>query len=118
MSLRYAAFQSATILTTTGYVTTDYALWPEAAKVVLFALMFVGGCSGSTGGSIKVIRVITLAKLAYHEMKYLARPNRVFRLSIGGAPVKKGVVYTIAGFFFLYILLLLVVTITAAIASS
>ena len=114
MSLRFASFQSATILTTTGYVTTDYALWPEAAKIVLFALMFVGGCSGSTGGSIKVIRIVTLAKLAYHEMKYLAHPNKVFRMRIGGEPVKKSVVYTVAGFFFLYILLLLVVAIVAA----
>ena len=114
MSLRFASFQSATILTTTGYVTTDYALWPEAAQIVLFGLMFVGGCSGSTGGSIKVIRIVTLAKLAVHEMKYLAHPNKVFRIRIGGDVVKKGIVYTIAAFFFLYIALLVLIAIVAA----
>ena len=56
-SLRYASFQAATILTTTGYVTTDYELWPQFAQIVLFALMFIGGCSGSTGGGIKVVRI-------------------------------------------------------------
>jgi trk system potassium uptake protein len=117
-SLRYAAFQSATVLTTTGYVTADYSLWPEAAKIILFALMFVGGCSGSTGGSIKVIRIVTLAKLATNEMKYLAHPKGVFRIMIGGEPVKKGIVYTIAGFFTLYITLLLITSIVAATAGA
>ncbi len=113
-SLRYASFQSATVLTTTGYVTADYALWPEATKIVLFALMFVGGCSGSTGGGIKVIRVVTMGKLALNEMKYLAHPHKVFRMRMGGATVKKGAVYTVAGFFFLYIALLVVTAIVAA----
>jgi len=115
-SLRFASFQSATVLTTTGYATADWALWPEAAKMVLFALMFVGGCSGSTGGGIKVIRIVTMAKLALHEMKYLAHPNKVFRIRIGGAVIKKGIVYTISGFFFLYIALLVITAIVAATA--
>lgn len=113
VSLRYASFQSATILTTTGYVTTDYALWPESAKGILFALMFIGGCSGSTGGGIKVIRIVTLIKLAIHEMKQLAYPNHVFRLSLGGETIERGVVRTIAVFFFLYVALLVFVTVVA-----
>ena len=113
-SLRYASFQAASILTTTGFATADYAAWPEAVKIVLFALMFIGGCSGSTGGSIKVIRIITLAKLAIHEMKYLAHPNKVFRIKIGGETIKKNIVYTIAAFFFLYVAILIMVAIVAA----
>ncbi|MBN1686099.1 MAG: TrkH family potassium uptake protein, partial [Spirochaetales bacterium] len=68
-SLRFAGFQAASILTTTGFVTTDYELWPALARAVLFALMFIGGCAGSTGGGIKVIRIIAMAKLAVNEMR-------------------------------------------------
>ena len=109
-SLRYAGFQSATIITTTGYATADFDLWPEFAKYVLFFLMFVGGCSGSTGGGIKVIRIVTLFKQAVTEMKYLLRHNGVHQVRINGEPVKKDFVYTVLGFFFLYILCLLVTT--------
>ena len=114
-SLRYAGFQAATILTTTGYVTADYELWPNFAQIILFILMFIGGCSGSTGGGIKVIRILTLVKLALSEMKYLAHPRGVFNIKIGGETLKKDTVYTIAAFFFIYIFMLLL---TAAIVAS
>ena len=113
-SLRYATFQSATILTTTGYVTADYAKWPEFARIVLFTLMFIGGCSGSTGGGIKVVRIITMARLAVSEMKYLAHPRGVFSVNIGKQPIGKEVVYTVAAFFFLYIMMLLITTMVVA----
>jgi trk system potassium uptake protein TrkH len=113
-SLRYAAFQAATVLTTTGYVTADYAAWPFLAQTVLFLLMFVGGCSGSTGGGIKVIRIITMAKLAFNEMKYLAHPRGIFAIRLEGRTLKKDVVYTIGGFFFLYILMLLITAVVVA----
>jgi trk system potassium uptake protein TrkH len=71
--------------------------------------MFVGGCSGSTGGGIKVIRIVTLLKQGMNEMKYLTHPRGVFTLRMSGNPVKKDVVYAISGFFFLYIFLNLVV---------
>ena len=117
-SLRYASFQAATILTTTGYVTTDYALWPAFAQIILFLLMFIGGCSGSTGGGIKVIRIVSLAKLAFNEMKYLAHPRGIFSITIGREEIKKDVVYTISGFFFLYILMLLMTTLVVASAGN
>ncbi len=113
-SLRYAGFQAATILTTTGYVTTDYELWPELAQAVLFGLMFIGGCSGSTGGGIKVIRIVTLAKLAVNEMRFLSHPRGVFSVTIGKQAVERDVVYTIAAFFFLYIGLLVLISIVVA----
>jgi len=109
-ALRYAGFHAASILTTTGYATTDYEQWPALSQTVLVVLMFIGGCSGSTGGGVKVIRIITLLKQAFNEMKYLLHPRAVFTLKINGQPVKKDIVYSISGFFFLYILMLLVTT--------
>lgn len=109
-ALRYAGFQVASILTTTGFATADFDAWPAFAKGVLFFLMFVGGCSGSTGGGIKVIRLVTLAKQAVVELKYLLFPYGVFRPRVNGEPVRKDFLMSISGFFFLYIAILLAVT--------
>ena len=113
-SLQYASFQTASILTTTGYATADFALWPAFSKNALFFLMFVGGCSGSTGGGIKVVRIVTLIKLAFNEMKQMVYPRGVFTLKMNGITMKKEIVYPIAGFFFLYMFLLLAVTLGVA----
>ncbi|KAA0257991.1 TrkH family potassium uptake protein [Deferribacter autotrophicus] len=107
--LRYGSFQAATILTTTGYATYDYEKWPAMSRTVLFLLMFIGGCSGSTGGGIKIIRIYTLFKQALIEMKYLIRPKGIFTLRLSGNVVKKDIVYAISGFFFLYIAIVLAV---------
>lgn len=117
-SLRFAGFQAASILTTTGFATADYEKWPALSQTVLFMLMFIGGCSGSTGGGIKVIRIITLLKQGLNEMKYLLHPKGVFTLRINRLPVKKDIIYAISGFFFLYILMLLVTTMVAASSGS
>lgn len=109
-SLRYSAFQVASIITTTGYATADFDLWPALSKYILFALMFIGGCSGSTGGGIKVVRIVTLFKQAVTEMKHLANPRGVFTTRMNGIAVRKDFVYTILGFVSLYIMLLLVTT--------
>ena len=76
--------------------------------------MFVGGCSGSTGGGIKVIRIVTLVKLAINEMKYMAHPRAVFQIRLGGDTLKKGIIYSIAGFFFLYMFMLILTTFVVA----
>ena len=109
-SFRYASFQVASILTTTGYASTDFEKWPFFSQTVLFTLMFIGGCSGSTGGGIKVIRVLTLFKKGVNEMRYLLHPRGIFTLKISDNPIKKDIVYAISGFFFLYVLMLLIVT--------
>lgn len=114
--LRYSSFQVAAILTTTGYVTADYEKWPYAAQSVLFFLMFVGGCSGSTSGGIKVIRLVTLLKQAVGEMKSLIHPRGVFALKIGSSVVKSGVANAVAGFFFLYIMTVLTTAFVVATA--
>ncbi|MCD6533797.1 MAG: TrkH family potassium uptake protein [Deltaproteobacteria bacterium] len=115
-ALRYAAFQVASILTTTGYATADYEQWPYMVQAILFLLMFVGGCSGSTGGGIKVIRIVTLFKQAVNEMKYLIHPKAIFPLRLSGQVVRKNIVYAISGFFFLYITILLIVTFVVSMA--
>ncbi len=115
-ALRYAAFQVASILTTTGYATADYEQWPYMVQAILFLLMFVGGCSGSTGGGIKVIRIVTLFKQAINEMKYLIHPKAIFPLRLSGQVVRKNIVYAISGFFFLYITILLLVTFVVTMA--
>jgi len=117
-SLRYAGFQSASILTTTGFTTADYAAWPPLARAVLFGLMFVGGCSGSTGGGIKVIRIVSLWKLGLNEMRLLGRPQGVFSLRLGQQALKKDMMYSIGGFFFLYLLVLLATTLVIASAGN
>jgi trk system potassium uptake protein TrkH len=110
-SLRYAGFQAASILTTTGYATADFARWPQLAQVMLFALMFIGGSAGSTGGGIKIVRIVTLFKQALNEMRYLIHPRGVFAIRLNGQPIRKDIVYSITGFVFLYLLLLLVTTV-------
>jgi trk system potassium uptake protein TrkH len=113
-SLRYASFQVASILTTTGYATTDFAAWPYAAQIGLFALMFIGGCSGSTGGGIKVVRIAVLFKLGAMQMKRLSHPRGVFAVRLGGDIIREETIGVIAGFFLLYIMLLVITTVVVA----
>ncbi len=102
-ALRYGSFQVVSIITTTGFVTADYEKWPHFAQSILFIIMFIGGCSGSTGGSIKVIRIYTLLKQSINELKYHIHPKGVFALMINHQMIRKNIVYSISGFFFLYI---------------
>ncbi|NOY08723.1 MAG: TrkH family potassium uptake protein [Spirochaetes bacterium] len=113
-SLRFAGFQAASILTTTGFSTADFAVWPAFSRNVLFFLMFVGGCAGSTGGGMKVIRLTTMFKVGINEMKHLIYPRGVFLMRINGIAVRKDIVYPIAGFIFFYVGLLLAVTLIVA----
>jgi len=109
-SLRYAFFQAASILTTTGFTTTNYEKWPALSRTVLFVLMFIGGCSGSTGGGIKVVRIVTLFKQGWKELKYQIYPNAVFQVRMDGRVVSADVIHSIFGFAFLYIFLILLTT--------
>jgi trk system potassium uptake protein TrkH len=101
-SFRYAGFQSASILTTTGFATDDFAKWPAASQAVLFFLMFIGGCAGSTAGGIKVIRIVTLFKMSITEMRYLMNPKGVYAIFVNGKPLRKNIVYDAAALVFLY----------------
>ncbi len=115
--LRTAFFQVASITTTTGFSSVNYETWPEFAKLVLFFLMFVGGCSGSTAGSIKVIRWLILKKQAKIEIQRLLQPHGVFSIQLNKRPGRKDIVYSTAGFIFCY-LLLTVITAFVAVADG
>ncbi len=117
-SLRYAGFQAASILTTTGYATADFAAWPAFSRLVLFSLMFIGGSAGSTGGGIKVIRIVTVVKQGLNEMRYLIYPRGVFKVHINGRSLKKDVAYVISGLFSLYIFILILVSLVVASAGN
>ena len=117
-SLRFASFQVASLLTTTGYVTADYQLWPTAAMAVLFILMFIGGSAGSTAGGVKVVRHTALLKQAFNEMKYLLHPRGVFSPRLNSQPLRKSMVLGVAGFLFLYLLLLLITTLVVTLSGS
>lgn len=114
-ALRFAGFQVASIITTTGYATANFDGWPTIAKTVLFLLMFIGGCSGSTGGGIKVVRIAGLFKQAFNEMRYMVHPRGVFHIRLDGNTVNKAFLYSISGFIILYLFLLLLVTMVVAV---
>jgi trk system potassium uptake protein len=113
-ALRYAAFHASSILTTTGFATADYLLWPNAAQAMLFALMFIGGCAGSTGGGLKVGRIVTLFKMGLSEMRYLLNPSGVFGVFLDGRYLKKNIVYDIAAMVFLFLVSVIASTLVVA----
>lgn len=104
-SLRHAFFQVASIVTTTGYVTVDYELWPAFSQNVLFFLMFVGGCAGSTGGSIKVIRLLVLVRLIRHELLRLLHPRAVMPVRVQKHLLDPEIISGVVAFYFLYLLI-------------
>jgi len=101
-NLRYSAFQATSILTTTGFGTADYEQWPVFTQYLLALLMFVGGCAGSTGGGIKVARILLLFKHAHVQLFRLVHPRAVRLVKLGDLPVEKDVMQSILGFFALY----------------
>lgn len=104
-ALRQAVFQVVSICTTTGFSSTDFALWPSFAQFVLFLLMFVGGCAGSTGGAIKVARILLLFKYMWKQVLKVARPRLTIQSKLGDVPIDDSVVHETLAFFFTYIFL-------------
>jgi len=102
-NLRYSAFQATSIMTTTGFGTADYELWPVFSQYLLVLLMFIGGCAGSTGGGIKVARVLLLFKHAQVQLFRLIHPRAVRLVKLGDQPVDREVMQSILGFFALFI---------------
>lgn len=113
-AIRYSTFHVISVMTTTGFMTTDYELWPNLAICTLLMLMFVGGCAGSTSGGVKVDRWLILLSQAYHELKRGLHPRMITRLKINRAPVDDDTIISVAMFFFLYILICLVCTVFVA----
>ncbi len=113
-AFRYGIFQSISIVTTTGFGTADYEKWTPIAQITIFILMFIGGSAGSTGGGIKVIRMIVIFKQGAIALKKLVHPNAVIPLRIGKRVIQRDIIYSILGFFILYVLLFIFVAITMA----
>ena len=109
-SIQYSIFQAVAIITSTGFGTADYEMWPPLATGVIFALFFCGGMAGSTGGGIKVMRHVVLAKNALNEFKQLVHPRAVLRVHLNGSPVAPPVLHNVLLFIVLYVLLLFVGT--------
>ena len=107
-SLTHAAFQVGTIITTTGFATTDFNLWPGASRSILVMLMFLGACAGSTGGGFKVSRVVILVKTLGKEIHSYLHPKSVRRIKFEGAPVEHEVLRSINVYLVTYIILFVV----------
>ncbi len=102
-AVRTGFFQVVTIMTSTGYATADFATWPILSIVTLFALMFVGGSAGSTGGGIKVVRHLLLGKILRREIDQTLSPELVMPVRLNGAPVDERTLRAIAAFILLYV---------------
>jgi trk system potassium uptake protein TrkH len=109
-ALEHAAFQTASIITTTGFATADFEQWYPVAQMGLFYLMFIGGCAGSTAGGIKVMRIMILAKYAHREMKRLIYPTSVIMLKMDDKTVPEQVAEGIVGFFILTVVMFILST--------
>jgi trk system potassium uptake protein TrkH len=95
-------FQVVSIGTTTGFTTAEYHSWPSFLPVLLLYVSFIGGCSGSTGGGIKVIRILLLVKQGVRELRRLVHPNAEFPVKIGKKPMPEKVIEAVWGFFAAY----------------
>ena len=104
-SLRHAAFQVASIITTTGFSTADFDLWSQTAQTILVLLMFIGACAGSTGGGIKVSRITVLFKTIGKELNSYIHPKIIRKVKIEGKPVEHEVVRAINVYFVTFTLL-------------
>ncbi len=102
-SLRYSAFQNTSVMTTTGFTSTDYETWPAFSQMILFFLFFIGGSAGSTAGGIKVVRIVALFKLARYQLKKRIHPKGVFQVRIGQTILSPDVISAIATFVGVYI---------------
>ena len=104
-ALRHAAFQVGSIITTTGYATTDFDLWPQLSKTLLLILMFTGACAGSTGGGIKVSRLLIMAKTVKKELFSFAHPRGIKKIKMDGHPVAHETVRAVNIFLIAYMLI-------------
>ncbi|MCX7857174.1 MAG: TrkH family potassium uptake protein [Deltaproteobacteria bacterium] len=102
---RHSLFQVVSIVSTTGFVTDDYEVWPFNAQAILLVLMFIGGCSGSTGGAIKNVRICVMLKFLIAHIKKFFRPHAIFPVRIDKKVVDESIVSGIIAFILLYLLL-------------
>lgn len=103
--LRYASFQVGSIITTTGFVTTDFNMWPEFSRIILLLLMMMGACAGSTAGGLKTSRIIIMFKVVRREVRSLLHPRSVSVVKLEGKPLDATVVRGTSVFLMVYIII-------------
>jgi trk system potassium uptake protein TrkH len=108
-AIRTSAFQVSSIITTTGYSTVDFNLWPTLSKTVLLCLMFVGACAGSTGGGFKVTRLLMLFKSIKQELKRMIHPRSVSAVKFEGKVLDKTTTNGLSAYLAIYVVLFITV---------
>ena len=102
-SIRHAMFTSVSLITTTGFGTENFESWPSLSKTLIFFLLFIGGCAGSTTGGMKIIRTILIGKYLISEVRKMLHPKGVFPIRISGNVIPDDVVKTTLGFYLFYL---------------
>ena len=108
-AIHHGVFQTVSIGTTTGYTTTGYASWPGMLPVLLLFISFIGGCAGSTGGGMKVIRFLLLIKQGFREINRLVHPSAQIPVKIGGKAMSDRIINAVWGFFAVYVALFVII---------
>jgi trk system potassium uptake protein TrkH len=116
--LRHAVFHAVSVMTTTGYATSDYAAWSEPAQAVLITLMLVGGSAGSASGGVKVLRWLIIAKNTFREVRRVLHPRAVLPVRVGNAVLAEEVLRAVAAFITLYVGLVVVCTVALVMLGS
>lgn len=104
-AFREALFQTVSIVTTTGFITADYMQWPSFLWFLVFLLMFTGGCAGSTGGGIKIVRQLLLFKNSRLELRRIMHPQAIVPVRLNGKVIPEKIIYNVLAFFIIYILI-------------
>lgn len=104
-AFRYSSFHVVSILTTTGYATADFNLWPDSSRFILFLLMFIGGCAGSTSGGVKIVRLLLLLKYAQKELFRVIHPKAIRPIHFNNRVVPEDVIHAIVSFMVIYIMI-------------
>lgn len=107
-AFRYSSFQVSTIITTTGMMTTDFDLWPSFSKGILLLLMFIGACAGSTGGGLKVSRVLVLVKYIRSELRKIVHPRSVISVKVDGKVIDETMLKSVSAYMIIYVFLIVV----------
>ncbi len=106
-TLRHSFFQVSSLITSTGFVSTNFDLWPTFSKAILFLLMFFGACAGSTGGGLKLARLLLLCKSMRRNISQILHPNKVKVIRVNDKPIDEKIIANTSAYFFVYMLLIL-----------
>jgi trk system potassium uptake protein TrkH len=104
-ALRYGSFQAVAIITTTGFGTSDYELWYSFGAFFLFLLFFTGGCAGSTGGGVKMIRIMIIVRNTFREIKQIVHPKAILPVRVGDQTIDQNILRQVLSFIVLYMLM-------------